>query len=816
MTLQNSVQVFTSASLGMGYNSAEEIAKQIKTHTNSKFFPLANAGPFNDIYEQDKAAEKYNLTPLYARTFLFSTSEETIVILAKNNKAITWLNRQPDTFDSFTQIEDLLLSTNHDDVTVFIPGAWLENECARATAETLSLHCDAVLLWDVRDDASQHSKALSSWDVIPTLPINYASEDYTDAFYSLRSYIFKNRKTPASEAIKAGGCFYTEKEYINLFSKNIVSITVSSRTLESIFEECETTPINLHRKTPASITSGSDDTKYTELETKAKKALIEFIQRKVLDDDTAALYKKRLASELTLTKDKGLAGKFINALGVFNARGDGLMFLRGNQANCLIFHLFGMTIIDPVENNLSEHIYFSKEEKSPSPLLRADFDSTETAQENINVALTKANEGRYFGAVHVNQISVNTAIRSVAKKPSFASDINTRRVLNTFASNISFNERQNPFQELIDGHPDVSKLFETLPQARMNIEHILNKPQSFLKHAGLRVVLDSDSPLLAPSLKKEELISKDSTPPLIGLTTENLKNVPSFQFNLLGLNSLGWIEEAIKSPNVNIESISDIPLNDDKVFESMKINRLGLFQLEVGGISDLFARADISNIDELAALLALYRPGAIGSGITECFVLKREYPIPDALRFNEILKRILADSRGVPTFKEQFFDILTLIGGLSPSRAIYWIDNPEKLRNSSGAKALNKELKAEGLTSSIAESIVTFIEFPIQHAFLKGHALSYATICYFTGWLRHYYLNEWFHIPANASMLRFGNNKEVLLLALIELGVEIRGVDFENIQSISRFVTNGDSWYPVNHSRKISRYQIERLKKNVK
>lgn len=813
MTLQNSVQVFTSASLGMGYNSSEEIAKQIKTHTNSKFFPLANAGPFNDIYEQDKAAEKYNLIPLYARTFLFSTSEETIVILAKNNKATTWLNRQPDTFDSFTQVEDLLLSTNYDDVTVFIPSAWLDDECAHATAKTLSSHCDTVLLWDVRDDSSQHGKALSSWNVIPTLPINYASEDFTDAFYSLRSHILKNRKTPASEAIKPGGCFYTEKEYINLFSKNIASLTVSSRTLESIFEECETTPINLHHKTQSSNLSESNETKYTELKAKAETALIEFIQRKVLDDNTAVLYKKRLASELALIKDKGLASKCVNALDVFNARGDGLMFLRGHQANCLIFHLFGMTIIDPIQSNLSEHFYFSKEEKSPSPLLRVDFDATETAQENVNVALAKANEGRYFGAVHVNQISVNTAIRSVAKKPSFASDINTRRVLNTFASNISFNERQNPFQELVDEHPDVSKLFEKLPQARLNIEHILNQPQSFLSHAGLRVVFDSDSPLLAPSLKKEELTNKDSTPPLIGLTTENLKNVPSFQFNLLGLKSLGWIEEAIKSPSINIDSISDIPLNDNEVFESMKINRLGIFQLESNGISNAFASADISSIDEIAALLALYRPGAIDSGITECFIRKREYPIPDDLKFNEVLGRILADSRGIPAFKEQFFDILTLIGGLSPSRAIYWVDNPERLRDTSGAKLLNKELKAEGLSSLVAESVVNFIEFPIQHAFLKGHALSYATICYFTGWLRHHYLNEWFHIPVNGSMLRFGNNKEVLLLALIELGVEVRGVDFENIQSINRFVTNGDSWYPINHSRKISRYQIERLRR---
>jgi DNA polymerase III alpha subunit len=815
MTLQNSVQVFTSASLGMGYNSAEEIAEQIKTHTDSKFFPLANTGPFNDIYEHDKAAEKYNLIPLYARTFLFSKSEETIVILAKNNNAITWLNRQPDTFDSFTQLEDILLSTNHDDLTVFIPGAWLNNECAYATAETLALHCDVVLLWDVRDDASQHHKALCSWDVIPTLPINYASEDDADAFNSLRSYTLKNRKTLASKAIKPGGCFYTEKEYIDLFSKNIASITASSRTLESIFEECETTPINIHHDTQTPSLPKRYDIKYTELETKAKTALIEFIQRKVLDNDAADVYKKRLASELALTKEKGLAGQFIRALDVFYARGDSLMFLRGRQVNSLIFHLFGMTNIDPVEKNLSEHLYFSKTERLPSPLMRFDFDSTETARENVDLVLSKANEGRYFGAIHVNLISVNTAIRSVAKKPSFEKDINTRRTLNGFAGNISFNERQKPFQELIDKNPDVSRLFEELPQTRLNIEHIVNKPQSFLKHSGLRVVFDNDSPLLAPSFKKERFGNEDKSPSLIGLTSDNLKSVPSFQFNLLGLKSLEHIDAAIKSPSVNIDSISNIPLNESQVFESMKINRLGIFQLESSGISNAFARADIKNVDEIAALFALYRPGAIDSGITDCFIQNREYPIPDALKFNETLERILAESRGVPTFHEQFFDILTLIGGLSPSRAIYWIDNPKRLLDPSGAKELTEELKAEGGASCIAESIVGFIECPIQYAFSKGHALSYAKICYCTAWLRHYYLNEWFHVPVNSAMLRYGNNKEALILALIELGVEIRGVDIENIQSINRFITNGVSWFPTSHSRKINRYQIERLNKKV-
>ena len=812
MNSQNPVQIFTSASLGMGYNSAFEIAEQIKLHTNSKFLPLANAGPFSDISDQDKAAEQFGLTPVYARTLGFNKREETVVILAKNNGARVWLNRQPINYDSLRQLEDNILSTNHDDITVFIPNTWLNDKEMGVFAKRLRSDCDAVLLWDVRTPVNQPKEELARWDIIPSLPIHYASDEYKEAFDSLRSAIRAKETLQPGMHIQAGGCFYSDEEYLKNFGNVIASLPVSGRNLESIFNECETTPVNLHHEMtiPEWL---ADESSAGTLKSKAGRALIEFIQRNELGKDVADTYQSRLTNELSLIESKGLSAKFLRTLEVFSARGDGLLLMRGPQVNCLIFHLFGMTNVDPVAHNLSEYLYFSKLKASPSPLLRIDFDSSENARSNVDTEMMKVHKGKYVGGIYVHKMVIKTALRSVAKHPKYKADRLIKRELDQIADSIPFQHKDMSVQELADNYPAAARLLESEPEVKKILEHLLNQNCNISLLTGLRTIFDSDSMVYAPSSQSGVFFSMtDPQTPIniIGMSKEELDQVPSFQFNLLGLKAFNWIEAAIKDPKIDIAPIDDIRLNEERVFESMRINGLGIFHFESELINESVKSANITSIEDMAALLSLHRPGPLEIGLLESFIQQRGCPVPSGLEENQTLSGILEETRGVPVFQEQFFDILTKIGGLSPERAVHWVRTPSAVQTESGAEELYNELKEMGLSRSDANAIIDFIETPMQYAFSKGHALAYATIGYYTAWLRHHYLNAWFHIPVNDSITHH-KNKLDLLKSLLELGVVIYGVDGDNAKSIKRFTVTNEGWVPLRTTRSLTLRDIKSL-----
>lgn len=95
------IQIFSSAAIGFGYNTAREIAEHIKNNTTLSYFPLANTGPITDVIAQEQAAAEFGLTPIYARTiFVGDGGDYHLVILAKDDEARSWLNQQPERYTS--------------------------------------------------------------------------------------------------------------------------------------------------------------------------------------------------------------------------------------------------------------------------------------------------------------------------------------------------------------------------------------------------------------------------------------------------------------------------------------------------------------------------------------------------------------------------------------------------------------------------------------------------------------------------------------------------------------------------------------------
>ena len=808
MKTQNAVQIFTSASNGLGYNSAHEMAKQIKRHTNSKFFPLANVGPYADTINQDIAAEKEQLIPLYARTLFVGEGDVSIVILAKNDAARTWLNSQPSRYEKEKTLNDNLLLTHTGDVTLFVSNSWFESKKMATYAHTLRGRYDTVLLWDARHFVSQPSALLDSWCVIPHLPINYVEEADAQSF-SLLQNAAKQRRV-RKQNVQIGGCFYPEGEFEKRFGETIQELPPSERSLESIFMECKTTPTNLHHggALPGWMT---DSASMEMLKTVVEHALQDFIQRNTLTKEQIETYRARLCSEIILIDNNGMAAHILRAISVHKARGDGSLFLGRTQINCFVFHLLGMTTVDPVENQLSEHMYFSSIGDIRD--LRFDFEVSAKGRCNIDKKMMEDYSGCYYGALHVDKMLEKTALREIARSNQIRCNKWLAKKLMDYGNSFPFEDVTGELETFLKRAPDIAQLFSQEPGVARMFEALLGKNINVTTSLAARVMLVDSSFLVAPAIKaNDESIKRHSIEGLdvLGMTSKELSCLPAFKFNFMGLRSLSWIEAAINNPYIDIASIDDIPLKDEAVFDSMSVNRFGIFPFDRSVFDYCFKKGNIKSIDDLAVAFALRHKGKDDKEHFRAFVTREANVLPATLADNDELKSIVDQARGLLVFKEQIFDVLTKVGELSTERAFYWLSHSKELKTSLGIGELTLDLNKAGKSECESNAIVELVTNSIHDAHSKGHATHYAVLAYKAAWLRHHYLNKWFHVVVNDSLMRKRSNLEILK-ALVELGAEIYGVEQENALCIKRFIVTNEGWFPVLTNRtKLKLYNIKK------
>src|SRR5687768_11124478 len=216
------------------------------------------------------------------------------------------------------------------------------------------------------------------------------------------------------------------------------------------------------------------------------------------------------------------------------------------------------------------------------------------------------------------------------------------------------------------------------------------------------------------------------------------------KMDFLGLRTLTVIDDAIKSAKagegVDID-IDGIPLDDPEVFRLFQEGRTkGVFQFESGGMVDLLRKARPTQFEDLAALNALYRPGALDAGMVDEYVRRKngktvKYLVP-------VMKEVLEETYGVIVYQEQVMQIAQRVANYSLGQA-------DLLRKAMGKKdvavmAAERGKFVDGAVANAydkkkANEIFDYIEPFARYGFNKSHSVAYALVAYQTAWLKVHY-----------------------------------------------------------------------------
>jgi DNA polymerase-3 subunit alpha len=267
-----------------------------------------------------------------------------------------------------------------------------------------------------------------------------------------------------------------------------------------------------------------------------------------------------------------------------------------------------------------------------------------------------------------------------------------------------------------------------------------------------------------------------------------LEEVGLLKVDFLGLKTLTILQEATRliaeNRGEHLE-LGAIPLDDSATFALMtRGETLGVFQLESSGMRELLARLAPDTFEDVIAVLALYRPGPLGSGMVDMFVRRKHGHEPIAYP-HDSLAEILGDTYGVIVYQEQVMRIANVLAGFSMNEA-------DSLRKAMGKKkpevmAKFKEKFVDGAAGNghdkkFARELFETIEYFAGYGFNKSHSAAYALITFQTAYLKAHYLLEF--MAANMT-IESGNSDKLkdFVDEARRLGIEVRPPDVNRSES---------------------------------
>ncbi|MCE5263529.1 MAG: DNA polymerase III subunit alpha [Deltaproteobacteria bacterium] len=532
----------------------------------------------------------------------------------------------------------------------------------------------------------------------------------------------------------------------------------------------------------------SDETLDERLKRTAQDGLTSILPN-ILRDGNANLrgvYEKRLQQELEMIRSMGFAGYFLIVADFIDyARkkdipvGPG----RGSAAGSLVAYAIGITNIDPIRYNLFFERFLNPDRVS-MPDIDTDF-CPEGRDEIIRYVTEKYGNDKVSQIITFGKMQARAVIRDVGRAMGIPyGEVDRIAKLIPNVLNIKLDEavkREPRLKEEQKGNPRIKKLLDL----SLALEG-LNRHSS--THAAGVVI--SDLPLVEriPLCKspKEDVVTQFAMTEIadVGLT----------KFDFLGLKTLTVIKDAVgfvrEGRGLDVD-LADIPLNDRKTYELlMRGNTDGIFQLESSGMKDVLVRMKPDCIEDVIALIALYRPGPMDN-IPE-FIARKQGKTKIVYETPE-LEAILKETYGIIVYQEQVMQIAVAIGGYALSEADILrkvmskkkteeMESKEKPKFLAGAR---KRKILEAVATRIWEQMETFGKY----GFNKSHSTAYAIISYQTAYLKAHYPAEFM-----AALLTSEKDNRDKIISHIgscrEMGINVLPPDIN--ESMSDFSVVGD------------------------
>ncbi|MDD2782305.1 DNA polymerase III subunit alpha [Sulfuricurvum sp.] len=421
---------------------------------------------------------------------------------------------------------------------------------------------------------------------------------------------------------------------------------------------------------------------------------------------------------------------------------------RGSAAGSLVAYSLEITDIDPMKYDLLFERFLNPERVS-MPDIDMDFMQARRG-EIIDYVVRKYGREQVAQIITFGSLLAKGVIRDVARvleMPLSQADMMAKLIPDELGITLNGKTKGGEFKPgAFQKEPKISELIDSDPQIA-RVWEFSKKLEGLKRNAGMHAagVVISNEPLW----KKTPIYKPSGEETFVTQYSLNyLEDIDLIKFDFLGLKTLDVIDNAIKlikkryDVEVNWHKIDE---NDPKVYEIIQSgDTIGMFQIESSGMQDLNKRLKPSVFEDLIAVLALYRPGPMESGMLDDFI-ERKHGRQAITYVFAALEPILKPTYGVIVYQEQVMQIVQTIGGMS-------LGGADIVRRAMGKKKLeemqkyNREFsegaQQQGLDYQKASELFDLIEKFAGYGFNKSHSAAYAMVTFQTAWLKTYYPQE--------------------------------------------------------------------------
>ena len=459
-----------------------------------------------------------------------------------------------------------------------------------------------------------------------------------------------------------------------------------------------------------------------------------------LSEENLSRYRTRLSTEIKLIQEMGFSGYFLIVADFINyAKGHDIPVGpgRGSAAGSLAAYSLGITDIDPIKYNLLFERFLNPERKS-MPDIDVDF-CTQGRDKVIEYVSNKYGRDSVAQIITFGRMQAKAVVRDVARVLGFPyseADQIAKLIPDALKMTLDKALKDEPrLKEMMASSAEVNDLITTAKSL-----------EGITRHASTHAagVVISDQPLV----ERLPLYKGQNDETLTQFDMTWVEKIGLVKFDFLGLKTLTVLNGAIKliregqKPDFDIENI---PYDDAQTFEMLsKGDTLAIFQLESSGMRDVLTKFKPSVFEDLIAILALYRPGPLESGMVDDFINRKhgrtpiEYPLAQ-------LESILKETYGVIVYQEQVMSIAREV-------ADYSLGEADLLRRAMGKKKASEMAEQKSrfekgaarnkIDPEKASYIFDLMEKFAGYGFNKSHSAAYAMITYQTAYLKAHYPSE--------------------------------------------------------------------------
>ena len=462
-------------------------------------------------------------------------------------------------------------------------------------------------------------------------------------------------------------------------------------------------------------------------------------------------YTKRIKNELDVILKMGYSGYFLivsdfvtwakkNTIPVGPGRGSG--------AGSLVAYVLNITDIDPIKYDLLFERFLNPERVS-LPDFDIDF-CMDKRDSVIDYVAKKYGRDKVSQIITYGTMAAKAVVRDVGRVLQYPYPfVDQIAKLIPFEIGITLNKalEDQELKKLYNSDDDVKEILDMA----MILEGL---PRNAGTHAGGIVISPKKLIHYTPLYRDTHTSSL-----LTQLDKDDVEEIGLIKFDFLGLRTLTVIENALKIINRNNDTdeqfrLDEITLDDVETFQLLRKQKTnGVFQLESRGLKDIIKRLKPDKFDDLVALVALYRPGPLQSGMVDDFIDRKNGANVEYL--HPLIEDVLRPTYGVILYQEQVMKIAQVLAG-------YSLGSADILRRAMGKKKFEemkqqREIFVSGATKNNvdkkqAEYIFDLMEKFAGYGFNKSHSVAYALIAYQTAFLKTHYKEAYIAAVLSSDM----------------------------------------------------------------